>query len=163
MDASDVGRYGTLKFMKRTDVNAVAAVFPIDEEEVTFGRDPRCDVRLYYGSVSAVHCKIVFQDRKAFLVVLGTNGLLIDDSPVYPSSNPSSPTTIPLSTNSKIEIHGKVFVFQYPPKELRPILLATPARKGRVRMSMIQSAQVFTPRPSNDPGENLRVLQSPIK
>ena len=28
---------------------------------------------------------------------------------------------------------------------------------------MIQSAQVFTPRPSKDPRENLRVLQSPLK
>ncbi|KZT26007.1 hypothetical protein NEOLEDRAFT_1169008 [Neolentinus lepideus HHB14362 ss-1] len=163
MDASDVGRYGTLKFMKRNDPSTVAAVFPIDDEEVTFGRNPQCDVRLYYDSVSAVHCKIVFQDRKAFLVILGTNGLLIDDSPVYPSLNPSSPTTISLATNSKIEIHKKVFIFQYPPKELRPILLATPARKDKVRMSMIQSAQVFTPQPSKDPRENLRVLQSPIK
>jgi len=32
-----------------------------------------------------------------------------------------------------------------------------------LRMSMIQSAQVFTPRPSKDPRENLRILQSPLK
>ena len=30
-------------------------------------------------------------------------------------------------------------------------------------MSMIQSAQVFTPRPSQDPRENLRILRTPIK
>ncbi|EPQ50494.1 hypothetical protein GLOTRDRAFT_141481 [Gloeophyllum trabeum ATCC 11539] len=163
MDASEVGRYGTLKLMKRNDPSAVAAVFPIDEEEITFGRDVKCDVRLYYDSVSAVHCKVMFQERKAFLVVLGTNGVWVDDSPVYPSSNPASPATIPLSTNSKIEIHKKLFIFQYPPKELRPILIATPARPGKVRMSMIHSAQVFTPRPSDDPRENLRLLQSPVK
>ena len=30
-------------------------------------------------------------------------------------------------------------------------------------MSLIQSAEVFTPRPSKDPKENLRILQSPLK
>jgi hypothetical protein len=30
-------------------------------------------------------------------------------------------------------------------------------------MSMIQSAEIFTPRPSRDPSENLRILQSPLK
>ncbi len=30
-------------------------------------------------------------------------------------------------------------------------------------MSMIQSAQVFTPRPSQDPKENLRILQAPLR
>ena len=36
-------------------------------------------------------------------------------------------------------------------------------RRKMLRMSMIQSAEVFTPRPSKDPGENLRILQSPLK
>lgn len=33
----------------------------------------------------------------------------------------------------------------------------------RLRLSMIHSAQVFTPRPSKDPRENLRILKSPVK
>lgn len=32
-----------------------------------------------------------------------------------------------------------------------------------LRLSMIHSAQVFSPRPSKDPRENLRILQSPLK
>ncbi|KAL0945900.1 hypothetical protein HGRIS_012183 [Hohenbuehelia grisea] len=36
-------------------------------------------------------------------------------------------------------------------------------RRRSLRMSMIQSAQVFSPRPSHDPRENLRVLKSPLK
>ena len=35
--------------------------------------------------------------------------------------------------------------------------------KRALRLSMIHSAQVFSPRPSNDPRENLRILQSPLK
>lgn len=35
--------------------------------------------------------------------------------------------------------------------------------KRALRLSMIQSAQVFSPRPSKDPRENLRILQSPLK
>jgi len=50
--------------MKRT-TNEQVAVFPIDEETVTFGRDPTCSVRLYYPDVSALHAKLVFQERKA--------------------------------------------------------------------------------------------------
>jgi hypothetical protein len=37
------------------------------------------------------------------------------------------------------------------------------AQKRALRLSMIHSAQVFSPRPSKDPRENLRILQSPLK
>lgn len=123
-------------------------------------------------------------------MVLGTNGLLVDGCQVFPTSGPSSgsssPKTIPLPNNSEIEIHKKRFVFTYPPKDVRPLLVSTPvrtsthtsngisndmgtgtigntARKRTLRLSMIQSAEVFTPRPSADPRVNLKVLQSPLK
>ena len=64
MDGSEIGVFGTLRLMKRT-TNEQVAVFPIDEETVTFGRDPTCSVRLYYPDVSALHAKLVFQERKA--------------------------------------------------------------------------------------------------
>ena len=107
-------------------------------------------------------------------MVLGTNGLLVDGCPVFPANPPSAnAVTVPLTNNSTIEIHKKCFQFCYPPKELRPILLATPPRyqdpangkhrRRTLRMSMIQSAQVFTPGPSEDPRENLRILKTPLK
>ena len=49
------------------------------------------------------------------------------------------------------------------------MILATPEpdqngnRRKTLRMSMIASAMVFTPRPSQDPRENLLTLQSPLK
>lgn len=64
MDTSEIGRFGTLRFMKRLDPEAMVAAYPIDEEEITLGRDPACSVRLYYQDVSLVHCKIVFEERK---------------------------------------------------------------------------------------------------
>ncbi|KAG2040487.1 hypothetical protein BDR03DRAFT_948906 [Suillus americanus] len=160
--------------MKRTTDEQVAA-FPIDEETVTFGRDTTCSVRLYYPEISALHAKIVFQERKAFLVVLGDAGLTIDGCPVLPSTNASLPTTIPVSNNCEIEIHKKRFIFSYPPKQLRSSLynIDSPVKseneggggRRKLRMSMIHSAQVFTPRgkPSSDPLANLRILQSPLK
>ncbi|KAH7911483.1 hypothetical protein BJ138DRAFT_1150446 [Hygrophoropsis aurantiaca] len=172
MDPSEIGRLGTLRLMKRTEPNTTVATFPIDDEIVTFGQDPKCSVRLYYPSVSAVHAKIIFQDRKAFIVVLGDNGLLIDGCQVLPSANHSLPTTVPMSNNSEIEIHKKRFIFSYPPKELRTALYMSPSkdiamtpktRRKALRMSMIQSAEVFTPRPSKNPRENLKILQSPLK
>ncbi|CAL1709715.1 unnamed protein product [Somion occarium] len=172
MDAADVGRYGTLRVLKRLEDDIVAC-YPIDDEEVTIGRDPSCNLRLYYESVSSLHCKVIFRERKAFLEVLGANGLLVDGCAVFPASSPSSgPVIVPLPNNSIIEIHKKRFQFCYPPKELRPILLSTPSRpepdgkspgKRKLRMSMIHSAQVFSPRPSPNPRENLRILQTPLK
>ena len=61
---SQVGRYGTISLMKRHEPNTVVTAFGVDSEELTFGRDPECSVRLYYPDVSLVHCKIVFEDRK---------------------------------------------------------------------------------------------------
>ncbi|KAA1475288.1 hypothetical protein DENSPDRAFT_842031 [Dentipellis sp. KUC8613] len=174
MSDNDYGRLGVLRLMKRQDPEAVVASYPIDDEEVTFGRDQSCNVRLYYPSVSPLHAKIIFQERKAFLVVLGTHGVHVDNCPVHPAPPAATaPTTIPLPNNTHIEIHKKSFKFEYPPKALRAALLATPSPqkasaaagtpRRALRMSMIQSAQVFSPAPSRDPRENLRVLQSPIK
>ncbi|OJA15224.1 hypothetical protein AZE42_13452 [Rhizopogon vesiculosus] len=102
-------------------------------------------------------CKIVFQERKNFL---------IDGCPVLPSANPSLPTTIPVSNNCEIEIHKKRFIFSYPPKQLRTPLynIDSPLKpenggggRRKLRMSIIHGAQVFTPRgkPSSDPLANL--------
>jgi hypothetical protein len=81
-----------------------------------------------------------------------------------------SHTTVPLTNNSEVEINKKRFRFEYPPKALRSVLAFTPppnasksAQKRVLRLSMIQSAQVFTPRPDPDPRVNLRVLQTPIR
>jgi hypothetical protein len=48
------------------------------------------------------------------------------------------------------------------------MILSTPEpdrtrRRKTLRLSMIQSAQVFSPAPSHDPLENLRTLRSPLK
>jgi hypothetical protein len=64
MDASEVGRFGTLRLMKRSEPDKVVASYPIDDEEITLGRDPSSSIRLYYDSVSGLHCKIIFRERK---------------------------------------------------------------------------------------------------
>ncbi|KAI9464057.1 hypothetical protein BJY52DRAFT_883235 [Lactarius psammicola] len=168
MDGTEFGRYGVLRFMRRHE-DTVIASYPIDDDELTFGCDPSCSVRLYYPTVSPLHAKIIFQDRKAFIEVLGVHGLIVDKCRVFPKSKPTH-TTVPLSNNSELEINKKRFRFEYPPKALRPVLAFTPAgstsksaRKRVLRLSMIQSAQVFTPRPDPDPRVNLRVLQTPIR
>ena len=71
MDSSEVGLYGTLRLVKRLDPQSTVASFPIDDDTVSFGRDPNCSVRLYYLSISAVHVKIVFQERKVHVWVVG--------------------------------------------------------------------------------------------
>ena len=63
MDGSEFGRYGVLRFMRRHE-DTVIASYPIDDEELTFGCDPTCSVRLYYPTVSPLHAKIFFQERK---------------------------------------------------------------------------------------------------
>ena len=178
--------------MRRHEETVIAS-YPIDDDELTFGSDPSCGVRLYYPTVSPLHAKIIFQERKvslcfiyflfvfrnishgsrslfqAFIQVLGVHGIFVDKCQVFPASA-TSHTTVPLTNNSEIEINKKRFRFDYPPKALRPVLAFTPqpnvsksARKRVLRLSMIQSAQVFTPRPDPDPRVNLRVLQTPIR
>jgi hypothetical protein len=92
--------------------------------------------------------------QQAFLLVQGTNGLLVDGCQVNPSASGSGPTTVPLTNGSEIEIYKKRFKFEYPPKEIRAALLATPrhgSSRRSLRMSLIRSAQVITPvsSPSN--------------
>jgi hypothetical protein len=104
------------------------------------------------------------------------------------SSSLVKPNTIPLTNNSEIEIHTKRFIFTYPPKNARPSpIISTPTqptqsahtparpptsqgqgtnttqRTRTLRLSMIHSAQVFSPRPSADPAANLKILQTPLK
>jgi hypothetical protein len=113
--------------------------------------------------------------RQAFLLVQGTNGLLVDGCQVNPSTIGS--TTVPLTNGSEIEIYKKRFKFEYPPKEIRAALLATP-RHGKsrrsLRMSLIRSAQVLTPRSNTTAPRNPRrgsikdnseweALRSPVK
>jgi hypothetical protein len=63
MNPSDIGSYGSLCLMKRLTQDVVT-VYPIDDDEVTFGCDPGCNVRLYYDEIDALHCKIIFRERK---------------------------------------------------------------------------------------------------
>ncbi|PPQ65921.1 hypothetical protein CVT24_011254 [Panaeolus cyanescens] len=182
MDTSgfdQVGRFGTLSLLKAgsaTDESSVVTSFGVDTAPLTFGSATTCDVRLYYPDIEKLHCKIVFnEDRKAFLTIIGPSGVHIDGCQVYPHtsslSNPSTSgheapqTTIPLTNHSIFEIHGKRFRFSYPPKEVRKAIFDTPPQQKHraLRLSMINSAEVFSPRPSKDPRENLRILQSPLK
>ena len=179
MDASDIGRLGSLSLLRKLPTESVVTSYPIDDEEITIGRDQSCSLRLYYPAVSSLHAKITFVERKAFLIVLGTNGVLLDDEPLFPAAaNAPGPMTVPLQNNSVLEIHKKRFRFTYPPKHLRSALINTPTRgtplaagasggptpaRRPLRLSMIASAHVFTPRPSADPRENLRVLQTPLR
>ncbi|KAJ6550990.1 hypothetical protein DFH09DRAFT_988552, partial [Mycena vulgaris] len=161
------GRYGTIQLLRQNPTADVVTSFGVDTATVSFGRDTACSVRLYYPDVAPVHARIVFNDaRKAFLEVLGSHGLLVDGCLVYPHEEGSGKTkTIPLGNASELEIHGKRFRFTYPPKEMRAALAASPARPANraLRLSMIASAQVFSPCPSPDPRQNLRVLQSPFR
>lgn len=63
---SQIGRYGTISLMKRNESDAVVTSFGIDTEQLTFGRDPSCSVRLYYPDISLIHCKIIFEERKVY-------------------------------------------------------------------------------------------------
>ncbi|PVG03976.1 hypothetical protein CPB86DRAFT_779087 [Serendipita vermifera] len=167
MEDLPVGRYGTIHYMSLTGSEVPLASYPIDEEVIRIGRSDHntCHIRLFDRSCSDIHCKVVFEDGKAFLVVLGENGVVIDGSTFTPSPEDASPTTVPLTNGSEWLISKRRFIFQYPPKEQRAKLLDTPQRKSRksLRMSMVNSAQVWTPSvPPKSEEESLRLLKAPI-
>jgi len=62
-----VGNYGCLQLLKKNRDVAVAS-YPIDGEVLVFGRAPMCDIRLYFDTVSSLHCKLIFEERKARLL-----------------------------------------------------------------------------------------------
>ncbi|KAJ6466337.1 hypothetical protein C8R45DRAFT_1021341 [Mycena sanguinolenta] len=160
------GRFGVIELLRRTGEDVIIASFGIDTPVVSFGRDPTCSVRLYYPTVEPLHARIVFnEDRKAFVEVLGKSGVVVDGCMVFPLDGTGGMRTVALGNASELEIHGKRFRFSYPPKDIRAALAASPARPGNraLRLSMIASAHVFSPRPSHDPRQNLRVLQSPLR
>jgi hypothetical protein len=195
MEVTAMGIFGVFTVMK-TQSDVPLASFPVDEETsklllveniiyrlhafltVTFGRDPSCDVRLYYPSVSAVHAKIVSKPGISVLVLLGINGGIVNGQDMYPSERADG-NIIPVETalvhGMEFEIHGKRFRWSYPPKGTRPpVTVNTPTKqsqramppsavKKKLRLSMIHSAQVFSPRPSKNPLENLKILQTPLK
>lgn len=61
---SQIGRYGTISLLKRNEEHSVVTSFGIDTEELTFGRETTCGVRLYYPDVALLHCKVMFEERK---------------------------------------------------------------------------------------------------
>src|ERR1700722_3238653 len=106
---------------------------------------------------------------KAFMLVLGESGLVMNNRhiipyPIDPMSVARDQTLIELGNDHQISVHNKRFIFVYPlPLFRQPC--ETPARTPRrkLRMSMIQSADVFSPRPSRNPMVNLMILKSPVK
>ncbi|KAK0231149.1 hypothetical protein IW262DRAFT_1454057 [Armillaria fumosa] len=136
----DVGRFGIVSLLDASTGNAITA-FGIDTSPVTFGSDPSCTVRLFYPSISASHAHITFHDLKAFLVVSGPTGIEVDGCKVYP------PSTIPLPNRTEFKLAGKRFMFSYPPKEMRRVLIESPIKPRAVRMSMVARAVIDSPQP----------------
>ncbi|KAH9077732.1 hypothetical protein EDB83DRAFT_2345526, partial [Lactarius deliciosus] len=97
-------------------------------------------------TVSLLHAKILYSSRNARLV-LGVHGYFVDKCRS-------------LSNNSELEINKKRFRFDYPPKALPST--SKSAQRYVLRLSIVPSAQVFTPRPDPDPRVNLR-QQTPIR
>jgi hypothetical protein len=61
---NDMGRLGAISFLRAREPVVVAS-YPVDDRVTTIGRDPDCDIRLYYAEVSSLHAKLVIEDRKA--------------------------------------------------------------------------------------------------
>ena len=48
---------------KKAPYNAFLS-YPIDQERTTFGRDSKCDVRMYFAQVDELSCTLTFEDYK---------------------------------------------------------------------------------------------------
>jgi hypothetical protein len=63
MNISKIGLFGMLRLMKWTTNEQVAA-FPVEEETVTFERNPTCSVCLHYPEINVLHVEIVLLERQ---------------------------------------------------------------------------------------------------
>ncbi|KDN33619.1 hypothetical protein RSAG8_13293, partial [Rhizoctonia solani AG-8 WAC10335] len=66
--SSSMGKYGILHIVNRKN-NSPAYSYPVDSEQTTFGRNDDCDIRLLYGWVSGLHCKLFFQNGKVRVIL----------------------------------------------------------------------------------------------
>ncbi|KAG8859708.1 hypothetical protein FRB96_004282 [Tulasnella sp. 330] len=157
-DMDTVGRYGTVALVRKLTFESVTS-YPVDDERTTFGRDPKCSIRMYFHAVDPLHCTLYFEDGKAYLQVTGQGGVVVDDTHVPPGE------TVCLNNSSRFMIWKKLFEFTYPPREIRSQLLATPrhASSKSLRMSMIRSAVILTPNIVTSQALDLRALQSPVR
>ncbi|KAG9008206.1 hypothetical protein FRB93_006774 [Tulasnella sp. JGI-2019a] len=179
-DMDTVGRYGTVSLVRKLTFESVTS-YPVDDERTTFGRDPKCSIRMYFHFVDPLHCTLYFDDGKAYLQVTGASGVVVDET-LIPAGG-----TVRLNNSSRFKIWQKLFQFTYPPREIRSQLLAvsstlinTVLRAPRLnvffflqtprhvstrslRMSMIRSAVILTPNIVSSQALDLRALQSPVR
>ncbi|KAJ9475917.1 FHA domain-containing protein [Pseudozyma hubeiensis] len=149
--------------------------FPIQSLKTTMGRSLDNDVRFLVNDVSRHHCTIEIEiqggqridGNKAFLQILGANGVLLNGTQVYPA--PRGVGRYALHTGDSIVVAKRSFVFEFPQLThasspsaeasmfSSPIKASakagpqTPAtsNRRRVRMSLVNAAQINTPaRPS---------------
>ncbi|KAG1848041.1 hypothetical protein DFJ58DRAFT_842982 [Suillus subalutaceus] len=74
MDNSEIGLFGTLRLMKRMTDEQVAASL-IDEETVTFGRDPACTIT--QRSILCTRTLQMFPKRKKLTIYAGKLSILV--------------------------------------------------------------------------------------
>ncbi|KAF9046907.1 hypothetical protein BDZ89DRAFT_1058376 [Hymenopellis radicata] len=141
MDATDVGRFGTLSLL--SPASATITAFGIDSNPLTFGSDPASDIRLFYQNIAPTHALIEFIESKAFLVIQGKTGVEIDGCRIREGR-------VALGNGDNFTIQGKRFKFDYPPKALRKLMDPASPVKGsrrRVRLSMVRAAVIDSPTP----------------
>ncbi|KAJ1024176.1 hypothetical protein NDA16_003015 [Ustilago loliicola] len=143
--------------------------FPIQNLKTTMGRSLENDVRFLVSDVSRHHCTIEIeieqeqseQGTKAFLQVLGANGVLLNGTQAYPA--PRGAGRFELQTGDSIVIAKRSFLFELPQQLTQtaaPSIFTSPVKgsaqsalpqtpatinKRRVRMSLVNAAKIDTP------------------
>lgn len=143
--------------------------FPIQSLMTTMGRSLENDVRFLGSDISRHHCTIEIEieqeqstdGTKAFLQVLGVNGVLLNSARVYPA--PHGKGRYELATGDSIVIAKRPFLFelpQQPAQTAAPSIFTSPVKGSaqsavpqtpattnnrRVRMSLVNAAQIDTP------------------
>ncbi|SPO31636.1 uncharacterized protein UTRI_06328_B [Ustilago trichophora] len=159
--------------------------YPIQSLTTTMGRAEDNDVRFLVSDVSRYHCTIQIEieqgqgsdNTKAFLQVLGANGVLLNGTQAFPA--PRGPGSYELHTGDSVVVAKRSFIFEFPvptPSPTQVDIFSSPVKgsapsdvphtpaptnKRRVRMSLVNAAQIDTPaRPS---AGSSKKLASPAK
>ncbi|SPO30398.1 uncharacterized protein UTRI_06328 [Ustilago trichophora] len=159
--------------------------YPIQSLTTTMGRAEDNDVRFLVSDVSRHHCAIEIEieqeqgsdNTKAFLQVLGANGVLLNGTQAYPA--PRGSGRYELHTADSIIVAKRSFIFELPlptPSQSQVNIFSSPVKgsapsavpqttatthKRRVRMSLVNAAQIDTPARSS--ACSSKKLASPAK
>ncbi|KAJ3068222.1 antigen identified by monoclonal antibody Ki-67 [Podochytrium sp. JEL0797] len=112
-----MGSFGRIVVIRRNGDDGVA--YPLNQAEVTFGRELSCTIRVRFEEVSRIHCILQVDPatRKVYLQDRSSNGTFLNGKELGVSEVDGTPNKVRLKHGDRFTIQSRDFRFEYPVQE----------------------------------------------